>query len=78
MVVVVFGPSLNREVLVNMALWVRQSSLSFARVRRSSHEGAHMLLVHPGTCLTLLCRDYEIIFEQFPDLWLAPLTGALD
>ena len=39
------------EVLVNMALWVRQRSPNFARLRQSSHEGAHMLPVHPGTCL---------------------------
>ena len=41
-----------REVLVNIVLWVRQSSPKFARVRQSSHEGAHMLLVPSGTCLS--------------------------
>ena len=41
-----------RRVLVNMAIWVCQSSPEFAKLRQSSHEGAHMLLVHPGTCLT--------------------------
>ena len=30
-----------------MTLWVRQSSPNFARLRQSSHEGAHMLLVRP-------------------------------
>ena len=41
-----------REVLVNMALWVRQSSPNFAGLRKSSHEDACMLPVHPaGTCL---------------------------
>ena len=27
-------------------------SPNFARLRRSSHEGARMLLVYPGTCMT--------------------------
>ena len=40
-----------REVLVNMVLWVRQSSPKFAMLCQSSHEGARMLLVHPGACL---------------------------
>ena len=42
-----------RDALVNMVLWVRQSSPEFAKLRQTSHEGAHMLLVHPGTCLRL-------------------------
>ena len=45
-----------REVLVNVALWVRQSSPNFARLRQSSHEGARMLPVHPGTCLNEALR----------------------
>ena len=28
-------------------------SPNFAKVRQSSHEGARILLVHPGTCLTM-------------------------
>ena len=42
------------EALVNVALWVRQSSPEFAKLRRSSDEGAHVLLVRPGTCLTFV------------------------
>ena len=45
-----------RDVLVNMELWLRQSSPNFARLRQSSHEGARMLLVHPGTCLMKRCK----------------------
>ena len=41
-----------RKVRVNGALWVRQSSPNFARLRQSSHEGARMLQVRPGTYLT--------------------------
>ena len=37
---------------MNMVLWVRQSSPNFARVRQSSHEGALMLPVYPGICLS--------------------------
>ena len=40
-----------REVLVNTAVWVRQSSPNFARLRQSSHEGARMLPVHLGKCI---------------------------
>ena len=36
-----------REILVNMALCV------FAGLHQTSHEGAHMLQVRPGTCLKL-------------------------
>ena len=42
-----------REVLANMALWVHRSSPNFDRLRQSSHQGARMVLVSPGTCLTL-------------------------
>ena len=34
---------------MNTALWVRQGLPSFARLRQSSHEGARILPVHPGT-----------------------------
>ena len=40
-----------REVLVNMAMWVRQSLPTFARLQQSSNEGARMPLMQPGTCL---------------------------
>ena len=41
-----------REVLVNMALWVRRSLPKFPALRhQSSHEGARKILVRPGTCL---------------------------
>ena len=62
-----------REVLVNMALWVRQSSPNFARLRQSSHEGARMLPVHPGICLISLSvaplsfpnLPFHLILEEF-------------
>ena len=38
-----------RDVIVNMELWVRQSSPNFARLRQSSYEGVRMLLVRPRT-----------------------------
>ena len=41
-----------RDVLTNMVLSVCQSSPNFARLRQSSHEGALMLPVYPGICLT--------------------------
>ena len=41
-----------RELILNMTLWVRQSSPKFAMLRQSSHEGARMLPVYPGICLT--------------------------
>ena len=53
------------EELLNMVLWVRQTSPNFAKVRQSSHEGARILLVHPGTCLTPgdgLAEPYALSF----------------
>ena len=40
-----------RELILNMTLWVRQSSPNFAMLHQSSHEGARMLLENPGICL---------------------------
>ena len=37
-----------RELILNMTLWVRQSSPNFTMLRQSSHEGARMLPVYPG------------------------------
>ena len=36
-----------RELLVNVASCIRRSSPNFARLRQSSHEGAHMLQIPP-------------------------------
>ena len=39
-------------------------SPKFAKVRQSSHEGARILLVHPGTCLRTFCQKCEDISEE--------------
>ena len=54
------------EVLVNMALWVRQNSPNFAGLRQSSHEGACMLPVHPGTCLIYTVRKPDPWYFSLP------------
>ena len=43
-------------------------SPKFARVRQTSHEGAHMLLLHPGTCLNLAIpqESLKVIFGRSP------------
>ena len=40
-----------RELILNLTFWARQTSL--AMLRQSSHEGARMIPVYPGTCLNL-------------------------
>ena len=40
-----------REVVMNMVLWVRQSSPNFARLRQSLNEDALMLPIYAGICL---------------------------
>ena len=56
-----------RELILNMMLWVRQSSPNFAMLRQSSHEGARMLPVYPGICLrsSLHSRHHSQRSQEF-------------
>ena len=54
-----------------MALWVRQSSPNSAGLRQSSHEGARILLVRPGTCLI----SREAWQEFFGNFWACKRQG---
>ena len=61
---------------MNTALWFRQSLPNFAKLRQSSHEGAHASGKFPETCsittvMTILCQGLGDLnnFQGFAKGW---------